>query len=131
MRQARNNPRKSKNMLIDEERIASLDALGFTWSAGREEKAATKSFAQRLEDLQAYKAKNGHVNVKASEDKSLSISSFCRKMRHARRHPEKSDRTLTKEKIASLDALGFEWNLVSKSAPSLSLMVNQDTAATV
>ena len=129
IRHARKNPAKSTTS-INPERIASLDALGFTWSAGRPEKAATKSFAQRLEDLLAYKAKNGHVNVKKSEDKSL--SDFCKKMRHARRHPEKSDRTLTEEKMASLDALGFEWNLDGKSAsvPSM-IMVNQEMTETV
>ena len=113
MRRARNNPGKS-GMLINEERIASFDALGFNWTT-RERGA--QLFAQRIDDLQAYKEKHGHVNVKKSEDRSL--NDFCRNIRRARKHPEKSNTVINDDRIASLDALGFEWNPDSKSAPSL------------
>ena len=49
--------------------VAILDTLGFDW--GVKEQVVKKSFEQRIEDLQAYKEKNGHANVKGSEDKSL------------------------------------------------------------
>ena len=115
MRKARNNPEKSNVVLITDDRIASLDALGFDWTAGRGEKAAKKSFErQRIEDLRAYKEKHGHIRVKQSEDKSL--HKFCSKMRHARTIPEKSNRTLTGERIASLDALGFDWAVKEQAA---------------
>ena len=39
-------------MLINDERIASLDALGFDWKV---KVRVEKSFAQRIEDMQAYK----------------------------------------------------------------------------
>ena len=110
MRRARNNPEKS-NMLINEERIASLDALGFDWST-----SSDKSFDQRIVDLQAYKEKNRHVNVKMSEDKSL--YDFCQHTRRARKHPGKSKTIINEERIASLDALGFEWNLKSTDTKS-------------
>ena len=64
---------------------------------------------KRIEALREYKEKHGHVNVKGSEDKSL--YGFCQKIRYARKHPEKSDRALTNERIASLDALGFDWSV--------------------
>ena len=106
MRYARNNPTKSDRNLIDD-RIASLDALGFDWSVS--ERQAVKSFEQRIENLQAYKEKHGHVNVKEGEDKSL--YNWLGDVRRARKHPEKSDRFITDDRIASLDALGFEWSL--------------------
>ena len=108
MRKARNNPEKSST-LVNEERIASLDALGFDWKV--REYAAMKSFEQRIADLQVYKEKNGHVNAKEKEDKSL--YDFCRHMRQARKNPGKSAMALTDERIATLDALGFDWNMNS------------------
>ena len=92
---------------FNEERIASLDALGFEWTA--REHAGKKSFDQRIEDLQVNKEKHGHINVKQKEDKSL--YEFCCNMRWARKHPEKSDRALTDDRIARLDALGFDWRM--------------------
>ena len=47
IRQARNNPGKP-GMLINDEQMASLDALGFDWTL--QNQAATKSFEQRIED---------------------------------------------------------------------------------
>ena len=109
MRHAHNNPGKSTVALTDD-RIASLDALGFDWSVRPREQAAKKSFEQRIEDLQAYKEKHGHLNVKHNDDKSL--HHFCKNMRHAQNNPEKSTVALTVDRIATLDALGFEWSLV-------------------
>ena len=112
MRYTHDNPKKKTTTIIDKERIASLNALGFDWSVRlREQTAAQKSFEQRIADLKAYKEKHGHVNVKKSEDKSL--NNFCNNTRRARNNPEKSTMTLTDERIASLNALGFEWNLNS------------------
>ena len=85
-----------------------MDALGFEWAVTER---GTRSFTQRIGELQAYKEKYRHVNVKRSEDKSL--YGFCKDIRYARNNPEKSTRALTDERIASLDALGFEWNLNS------------------
>ena len=114
MRQARKNPEKS-NMVLTADRTASLDALGFDWTAA----AAKKSFEQRMEDLQAYKEKNGHFNVKEREDKSL--YRFCLDIRRARNNPGKSHHVrINEERIASLDALGFDWTVekqVDKSYP--------------
>ena len=105
MRHARNNPGKS-DMLINEERIAILDTLGFDWTVT--EWQAVKTFEQRITDLRAYKEKNGHVNVKGNED--MSLYNFCKHNRYARNNPEKGQMTLSDDKIASLDALGFTWN---------------------
>ena len=111
MRRARKNPEKSTVSLTDD-RIASLDALGFDWSI--KEQAAKKSFEQRIADLKAYKKKHGHVKVKRSEDKSL--SDFCYNVRYARINPEKITTLINEERIASLDALGFEWTVKEQVA---------------
>ena len=110
MRQARNNPEKSDRALTDD-RIASLDALGFDWAVRRR---GAKSFEQRIEELRVYKERHGHTNVKGCDDKSL--YQFCIHVRRARKHPEKSTLVLTDDKIASLDALGFDWSNSGKKS---------------
>ena len=68
-----------------------------------------KSFEERIEDLRSYKEKHGHLNVRTNEDKSL--ADWCSRMRHARANPDKSSVKLDEKRIASLDALGFDWRL--------------------
>ena len=65
------------------------------------------TFEQRIADLRAYKEEHGHVNVSQSEHRSL--YNFCNNVRQARNNPEKSTVALTDDRIASLDALGFDW----------------------
>ena len=109
IRHARKNP--GKGIKINEDRIASLDALGFDWKVLKGKNA---SFEQRIDDLRAYKEKHGHVNVSQKEDSSL--YNFCHHMRNARKYPEKSHRVLTEDRIASLDALGFDWSIKEQAA---------------
>ena len=105
MRWARKHPEKS-TMALTDDRIASSDALGFEWTV---KKQADKSFEQRVENLKSYKEEHGHTNVKKGDDKSL--NKFCFHMRYARNHPEKSNTVINDDRIASLDALGFEWSM--------------------
>ena len=79
-------------------------------------RAGGNSFEKRLEDLRAYKEKNGHVNVKKSDDKSL--YDFCINIRQARKHPEKSNTIINDDRIASLDALGFDWTIKEQGTNS-------------
>ena len=68
----------------------------------------TRSFDERIDDLEEYKQTHGHVNVNRHED--CSLYQFCADVRHARKKVVKDGtRKLTEERIASLDALGFEW----------------------
>lgn len=102
-RYARKNP--NKGMQLTEERIAALDAVGFDWET---QEYVTKTFDERLLDLQEYKTKHGHCNVRIAEDQSL--GQFCANVRYTRRRPGKEGtRKLTEDRIAKLDALGFEW----------------------
>ena len=109
MRYGRKNPEKSHKKL-DEERIASLDALGFDWRLNSTRvKCNSKSFEERIEDLKSYKEKHGHLNVRINADKSL--AAWCSNMRYGRKSPKKSTIKLDEERMASLDALGFDWRL--------------------
>ena len=68
----------------------------------------TRSFDERINDLNEYKQTHGHINVKRNEDSSL--YQFCAGIRHSLKQFEKDDtRKLTEERVARLNALGFEW----------------------
>ena len=69
-------------------------------------KQTLTSFSDRLEELRQYKIKHGHVNVKEAENKSL--YHYCLNIRLARNGKGKAK--ITPERIASLDALGFDWD---------------------
>jgi hypothetical protein len=61
-------------------------------------------FENKVEELKAYKAEHGHFNVKFKENKSL--YEFCLTIQT----PDKSNRKLTADRIAQLDAIGFDWD---------------------
>ena len=72
-----------------------------------------KSFEERIEDLNAFKEKHGHVHVTAKQDKSL--GAFCRNIRFARRGTGGSTMTITEDRIKVLDKLGFDWEVKTKA----------------
>jgi hypothetical protein len=97
---------------LDDGRIAALDAIGFEWEM-RAGATRTKynSFFFQVEELKAHKEKHGHLNVRKKENRSL--YDFCRHMREARRAiilGKGPHRKLTEDRIAALDAIGFNWN---------------------
>ena len=65
-------------------------------------------FEDRVEELKAYKAEHGHFKVKKKEN--ISLYEFCRQIRVVRKTPDKSNRKLTADRIAQLDAIGFDWD---------------------
>jgi len=109
LRQARRKP-EAGVMNISEERIKALDELGFEWNIVNRSgpKGETKTFEERVEQLSAYKEKNGNIRVAPKIDKSL--SNFCKSIRAARRNPN-SSRLVTDERIKMLDDIGFQWEV--------------------
>ena len=106
VKHARNHPEKA-TMKLTEDRISSLDAIGFEWT---HRQYATKPFAERIKDLVHYRATHGHTNVHKTEDKSL--AKFVYNARYARNNAgAKTTMKLNKDRIATLDAIGFEWRL--------------------
>ena len=102
-RHVRKNP--GKGVKLTNERIAAFDAIGFNWTT---QEYITRSFDERIEDLEEYKRTHGHLNMQRNEDDS--ISQFCASVRHSLKQVEKNGtRNLTVERIARLDALGFKW----------------------
>ena len=105
VRHARKNPGKSKRKQLTNEQIAAFDALDFVWTT---QEYVTRSFDERIDDLEKYKRTHGHLNVKFKNDESL--YQFCAHVRHSLKQPEKNGTIkLTGERISRLDALGFKW----------------------
>ena len=80
-------------------------------------------FEDRVEELKAYKADHGHFNVKFKEN--MSLYNFCRSARAARKTPDKSNRKLTADRIAQLDAIGFDWVGNPKSTTTTTVITRQ------
>ena len=103
VRHAHNNP--SKGIKLTDERIAAFDAMDFNWTS---QEYVTRSFDERIEELEEYKQTHGHVNVNRHEDSNL--YQFCADVRHSLKMAKKNGtRKLREERIKSLDDLGFEW----------------------
>jgi len=92
-------------MTITDNRMKALDELGFTWG-GKNKSCMQNLFKKRVEELQAFMAKHGHVRVTVKHDKSL--HKFCANMRYARRNPG-TGMNITADRIKALDELGFTW----------------------
>jgi len=109
IRSARRNPETCKRKLT-QKRIAALDAIGFDWRSETSSRTRNKtiSFQDRVKAMSEYKEINGHLNVTFKANKSL--NDWCQNMRNARSKPGEGTMKLTQERIASLDAIGFDWN---------------------
>ena len=104
-RQIENNDKP--NRVLTEDDIKRLTGMGFSWNPA----AMHSKINHRIEELKAYKAKNGHCNVRKCEDSSL--AQWCTKMRSSRKQIENNDkpiRVLTEDDIKRLTAMGFSWH---------------------
>jgi hypothetical protein len=91
----------------------SLTNSDSTVNKGQKKKKNYINFNDRCEDLKVYKEKHGHLRVSKKDDKSL--NSWCKNIRNARRNPENNIITLTADRIAALDAIGFDWRSETKT----------------
>jgi hypothetical protein len=91
---------------LESDEIAMLDAIRFDWRP--------LTFDRRLAALRAFRSKHGHC--RPSREKNGDLYEFCARARRARRHPDKDDMLLCRERIAGLEALGFEWETAAVAA---------------
>jgi hypothetical protein len=98
-------------MKLTTDGIAALDAIGFDWRSETTALSASsrpkRNFQDHVNNLKAYKTQHGHINVKRTEDKSL--FDWCSNIRRARNKPGEGKLKLTADRIAALDAIGFDW----------------------
>ena len=73
-----------------------------------------KSFSERIDELKAFKAKHGHMHVHKSDNPSL--YAWMANVKSAYNNPGRTQFLITEDRIASLDAIGFDWE--RKRAPA-------------
>lgn len=90
------------------ERIRKLEGLGFAWSV-RPEPVAT--WNQKFHELKAYKATYGNCTVPQRYQANPQLGTWVHTQR--RQHKlmiEGKKSSMSKEKVAALDSVGFDWD---------------------
>ena len=104
---------------MTKDRIAKLDAIGFQWSASHLSASNHKSdlWNQRCEELVKYKEEHGDCLVPYSCERNKQLGWWVGTQRKQHRRLQQGKRSqLTKDRIAKLDAIGFQWTVrVSRS----------------
>lgn len=90
---------RRKNNLLSQEEVCLLDELEFTWQF-RER----GNWDDRLAELIQYKAKNGNFEAPLNCAEFPKLGRYVRNMRAKR-----NNGTLSTDRIAKLDAIGFNW----------------------
>lgn len=91
---------KLKRGKLDRSRYERLDALGFAWFA--KNNRSERCWDQRFAELRAFKQKHGHM--RGVKEMGKQLFSWRNTQRGLRREGK-----LSAERIARLDAIGFEW----------------------
>ena len=94
---------------ITAERVAKLDALGFEWVAPTADEAGWGAMRARLA---AFKAEHGHCRVPRSHPADPKLAGWVHDQRQRKRRLDANNPNpwITPERVAKLDALGFEWS---------------------
>lgn len=107
---------QGKQTSLTKERIENLNELGFKWAI----RVSRTPWESRLDELKQFKEQHGHCNVPSTYPKNQPLAYWVFKQRGQYRIYKKRDYVMpgekkqmchmTPERIAKLDAVGFEWN---------------------
>ena len=110
--------REGKKTTMTTERIHSLLSLGFRWEV---QKHKCLSWDERLSQLIEFKSRKGHCNVpekSKDEETPPGLGSWVINQRmgyKAFQGKRGNGRLLTQERVDTLDALGFVWQLRNRT----------------
>ena len=96
----------TKRPVITDERMAKLNAIGFTWRVVGQ----IAGWDKRYEELVQYKQLHGHCNVPQGWKQNVPLGRWVMKQRvqyHKKRRGQKSQ--MHDDRIQKLEALGFAW----------------------
>ena len=93
--------------------MAKLEALGFDWSAPNSRGTNEAGWVAMVVKLADFKAEHGHCRVPQKAD--LKLGGWVEKQRAAKKRLDAGDSGpwITAERVAKLEAIGFDW-VVSK-----------------
>lgn len=88
---------------LSKEKIAALEAIGFKWHVH------DAAFERNFDLLKKFKKRHGHVLVPRNHktDEGAALGLWC-----VSRRREYREGILAEERVAALEALGFEWNVL-------------------
>jgi hypothetical protein len=94
--------------VLTQSRIDALNELGFIWKINDR-----TSFSARFEELKAFKAVHGHTKVPQHYQENKPLGKWVTKQRYSHTLKLAGEKTgLTDERIAMLNEIGFEWNVI-------------------
>ena len=97
---------ESKRSTMSDERVSALNEIGFIWDSH------SAIWDERLSELIQYKQVNGHCNVPSRFTQNRQLAVWVKRQRRQYKfHCEGKPSSMTRERIASLEAIGFEWDL--------------------
>ena len=111
----------SKTLKLSQDKIETLNALGFQWELKDPCFDSKKSpFEKRFDELKVFKTEFGHCNVSHSKSESnrpyISLAGWCDLIRKSRKQMEEGNAPKVKQRlklsqhqIDRLDAFGFVW----------------------
>jgi hypothetical protein len=94
----------NRHSTLTDERQTALENMGFVW------KSHKAAWIERFESLKQFRAQHGHCSVPSNcADRSLAIWVKCQR-RQYKLYYQGAHSTMTDERFAQLDRLGFSWN---------------------
>jgi hypothetical protein len=90
---------RRKKCTIAREQLQLLDDLGFVWKS-----RDVGTWEDRLEEVASFKARYGHCNIPVSYSENPKLGRFVNRMR-----TQRSNGTLSDDRIARLNEIGFLW----------------------
>jgi superfamily II DNA or RNA helicase len=88
---------------ISEEQVSLLENIGFSWKLGIGN-GRKKNWVHLFNQLLEFKKKHGHLNISTKNKNNPQLGNFIKNTRS-----QKKQGTLSKERIAMLEDIGFKW----------------------
>ncbi|KAG7341784.1 helicase domain protein [Nitzschia inconspicua] len=96
---------EGKRSTLSDERIRLLNTIGFIWNSH------DAVFAERLQDLMLFKSIHGHCMVPSNHQPNFQLAIWTKRQRRQyKKYQEGFASSMTPERIAMLEAIGFVWD---------------------
>lgn len=95
----------NKRSTLSDERVRLLNKIGFIWNSH------DAVWEERLQDLLAYKRVHGHCIVPSNFESNPQLAVWTKRQRRQyKKYQDGSSSSMTPERIAKLETIGFVWD---------------------